>query len=150
MKKIEYPFTPREFKAIYSKVPRLGVELVIRNSRGILLTLRKTKSWQGLWHLPGSTLYYNEAISDCIHRVAIDELGIKVKIKKFLGYNEYLDDERKNQEFGTTVGLLFSCAIDSGKIRGSDQAEKFNFFKKLPANIIPGHRTFLEKVLKIK
>ena len=25
----------------------------------------------------------------------MDELGIRVKIKKFLGYNEYLDDEKE-------------------------------------------------------
>lgn len=150
MKKIKYPFTLKEFKAIYSKVPRLCVELVIKNSGGILLTLRKAKTWQGLWHLPGGTLYYNETISDCIHRVAMDELGIKVKIKNFLGYNEYLDDERKNQEFGTTVGLLFLCTINSGNLRGSDQAEKINFFRKLPFNIIPKHRTFLKKIGKIR
>lgn len=150
MKKIKYPFTLKEFQTIYSKVPRLCVELVIKNSDGILLTLREAKAWQGLWHLPGGTLYYNETITDCIHRVAMDELGIKVKIKNFLGYNEYVDDERKNQMFGTTVGLLFLCAIDSGNLRGSEQAEKINFYKKLPANIISRHRIFLEKTLKIK
>ncbi|MEK7217571.1 MAG: NUDIX domain-containing protein [Patescibacteria group bacterium] len=150
MEKIKYPFTIKEFRAIYSKVPRLCVELIIKDSNGILLTLRRTKSWRGLWHIPGGTLYYNETISDCIHRIAMDELGIRVKIKKFLGYNEYLDDEKKSQEFGTTIGLLFLCAIDSGDLRGSNQAEKINFYKKLPTNIIPQHRTFLKKMFKIK
>lgn len=150
IKKIKYPFSYEDYKAIYSKVPRLCIELVIKSKDGILLSLRRVKTWHGMWHLPGSTLYYNETISKCINRVAKDELGIKVSVKKLLGFIEYLDDEKRNQKFGTSVGLLFLCEIESGKIRGSDQAEKINFFKTFPKNIIPKHRVFLEKTLKIK
>ena len=103
-----------------------------------------------MWHLPGGTLYYGETISRCIDRVAGDELGIKLNQKKFLGYIEYLNDEKKRHGFGTPIGLLFLCTIKSGKIRGSDQAEKINFFRKLPINIIPKHRTFLKKTGIIK
>jgi len=150
VKKIKYPFTPKEYKKIYSKVPRLCVELVIQDKKGILFSLRKAKSWNGMWHLPGGTLYHGETLSKCIDRVARDELGIKLNKKKFLGYIEYLQDEKNRRSFGTSVGLLFLCMIKSGKIRGSDQAEQIDFFKRLPINIIPAHRTFLKKVLKIK
>lgn len=150
IKKIKYPFSYEEYKAIYSKVPRLCIELVIQSKDGILLSLRRAKTWHGMWHLPGGTLYYNETISECINRVARDELSIKVSIKKLLGFNEYLDDEKRDQEFGTSVGLLFLCKMESGKIRGSNQAEKIKFFKTIPKNTIPRHRTFLEKTLKIK
>lgn len=143
IKKIKYPLSRKEFNAIYAKVPRLCVELVIQNDDGILFTLRKDYGWEGLWHLPGGTLYYNETISNSIHRIAKDELGVKVKIKNFLGYKEYLDSEGKSKEFGTSVGLLFLCALGSGKLRGSDQAEKISFYKKLPDNIIPQHRAFI-------
>lgn len=102
-----------------------------------------------MWHLPGSTLYYGESVSQCIRRTAKDELGIKIKVNKFLGYGEY-SSERKEQGFGTSVGLFFLCRPETGKLRGSDQAEKIKFFKKLPLNIIPEHRTFLEnwKIIK--
>ena len=150
IKKIKYPFSLEEYKTIYSKVPRLCIEIVIQNKGEILLSLRKAKTWHGMWHLPGSTMYYNETISECIHRTAKDELGIKLDIKKFLGYNEYLGDEKKNQDFGTSVGLLFLCKMKPGKIRGSDQAEKIDFFSKLPANTIPKHRAFLKKIGIIK
>ena len=107
IKKIKYPFSYSEFKKIYSKVPRIGIELLIKTPNGVLLTLRKTRDWNGMWHLPGSTLYHSESILSCINRVARDELGVKVKMKKFLGYIEYLSEEKREKNFGTTVGLLF-------------------------------------------
>ena len=45
---------PQEkYDEIYSKVPRICVEVVIRNEKGILLTKRAIPSSEGKWHFPG-------------------------------------------------------------------------------------------------
>jgi len=87
------PFSPEEFKAVCSKVPRLGVDLVIIMRNGIVLTLRDLPSWKGQWHLPGGTVFYKETLEEAVARVARDELGISVSIEKMLGYIEYAEEK---------------------------------------------------------
>ena len=72
------PLTFEEFKTIYSKVPRLTVEVIVKTDKGILFTKRLIPPYVGSWHFPGGTVYYKETITDAIERVAQDELGVKV------------------------------------------------------------------------
>lgn len=78
-----------EFKTIYSKVPRLCVDLVIKNKQGVLLTKRNIPPDLGWLHFPGGTVLMREALKDTIQRVAKEELNTKVEIKKLLGFLEY-------------------------------------------------------------
>lgn len=53
-----HPLTQQEFDDIYSKVPRLTVEIIVTNSeRALLLTKRAIEPCKGQWHLPGGELY---------------------------------------------------------------------------------------------
>jgi len=149
MNKIKYPFSYREYKSIYSKVPRLAVELVIRSGDETLFILRRNYGWEGLWHIPGATLYYGETIAHCLVRTAREELGVDVKIRKFLGYNEY-PSERKERGFGTSVGLIFFCTISPKNREILLKREDIRFFKKLPNNIVSEQKLFLRKKLKMR
>src|SRR5258706_5317068 len=103
------PFTLEEFRSIYSQVPRLTVEVIIKNENGLLLTLRKIQPFQNLWHIPGGTVYFKEPISIAVSRVAKEELGVEVQIEKFLGYIEYLHQDDIGNWFDHPVGLVFLC-----------------------------------------
>ncbi len=83
------PLTYEEFKSIYSKVPRLTVEVIIKGDKGILMTKRAIPPYVGMWHFPGGTVYYKETITAAINRVAKDELGVEVKIERFIGFLHY-------------------------------------------------------------
>ena len=49
------PLPQEEFEWIFSRVPRLTVELVITAPRrGVLLSLREIEPCKGLWHLPAA------------------------------------------------------------------------------------------------
>ena len=102
MKKIKEKdlLTIKEFKEIYSKVSRATVSLVIKTNKGIALSLRNLPSWRNKWHLPGGTIFYKETVENAVKRKAKEELGIKVKIVKLLGYIEYPSEEK---ERGRTV-----------------------------------------------
>lgn len=135
-----------EFDYIYSKVPRLCVEVIIQTDQGVILTKREITPYKGMWHFPGGTIFKGEKTEDAVKRVALDELGIKVKIKRFLGIVEYLAmDDGKH-----CVGIAYLIDKFSGKLRGSYQGQEFNFFKKLPPELITEQKRFLTEHLGMK
>lgn len=69
------PLPQAEYEAIYLRVPRLTVELVIISSDRVLLARRQSGPCAGLWHIPGGTVRFGEPLTDAVHRVAPQELG---------------------------------------------------------------------------
>ncbi|MEK6897433.1 MAG: NUDIX domain-containing protein [Nanoarchaeota archaeon] len=136
--------TEKEFKFIYTKVPRICVELIILKRKKILLTKRSINPFKDFWHFPGGGVLYKEKIKETINRVSKEELGIKVVPQKFLGYAEYLNDG-----FRHSVSLSFKCKImGNQQPRALEQADEIKFFKKIPEQIVPAHRKFLKTHLK--
>jgi len=132
----------QEFKEIFSRVPRLCVEVVIKREDGIILTLRSIDPYKGQWHIPGGTVCYGETLESAVKRVAKEEIGVRVEIKEMLGYIEYPDEE-KLRGFGWSVGIAFLVKIKSGDLRGSIQGEKVGVFRKIPPNTIKWQKLFL-------
>lgn len=138
------PFTFKEFKYLYSKVPRLCVDLVIKSNNGILLTFRKKNGYENQWHIPGGTVFYREKLIDAAKRVAKEELGVNVTIQKFIGYIEYFSEEAE-RGFGYTVTLVFLCKLNDLKFVLDNQTSKVGFFKIIPKNTIKEQKKFLNK-----
>lgn len=140
------PLTYDEFKSIYSKVPRLCVDPIVRTKKGIILALRKGKDygWENKWHLPGGTLHYKESVEQGLRRLMNEEAGIEVKIGKILGYMEF-PSEINERGFGWSVSLGILCYIESGKIRPDENAYEIKEFKELPENMVEEHRDFIKK-----
>ena len=138
------PLTFEEFKTIYSKVPRLTVEVIVKTDKGILFTKRLIPPYVGSWHFPGGTVYYKETITDAIERVAQDELGVKVEVEKFIGFVHYPNLIR-DEGWDWPIGAAHLVKITKGVPKGSDQGEEIKFFNKLPKNIVPSQGEFLHK-----
>ena len=139
----DHPFTAEEFKAIYSRVPRLCVDLIVRTPQGVVLTERSLPTWTGMWHLPGGTVLYKETISDAVARVAMQEIGVQVTILKTLGYMEFPSEE-KERGFGQSVSIALLCEIRSGTLFSkTDEASHIKAFTELPENTISEHKVFL-------
>ncbi len=139
MKVKKLPF--EEFKEIYSKVPRLCVDLVIKNKDGVLLTKRDIPPDLGWWHFPGGTVLMHETLKDTVDRVAIEELNTKVKIKKMLGFLEYTD----GSGLGYPISAVFLVQSLSKKLVGGEQAKTIDYFKKLPKKTLPEVKRFLKR-----
>ena len=89
--------TDKDFNFIYSRAPRICVDLIIKNKQGnVLLTFRKIRPYKNKWHLPGGTVLFRESIDGAIQRIALSELNSSVKVHKLLGYMEFL---RETKEF---------------------------------------------------
>lgn len=137
-----------KFKEIYSQVTRLCVEIVIKTQDGIVLTKRGIEPYKGFWHLPGGTVLFGETIKEAIRRVAMEEVGVDVKILKLLDYIEY-PNEPKERGYGHTIGFAFLTEVASGKIPKIRNREKIVAYTKLPKKIIKDQKEFLEKTFKL-
>lgn len=140
------PFSLDEFKYIYSRVPRLCVEVIIKTDEGIVLSKRSIVPWKGKWHIPGGTVLLKETLKDAVKRIAKIELGVDVTVGKFLGFL-YYPSEEKERGYGWSIGVAFLCTIKSGELAGSEQGEEVRVFRELPENLVEEQKEFLANYL---
>ena len=142
MKVEKLPF--KEFKYIYSKVPRLCVDLIIKTKDGVLLTKRDIPPQKGWWHFPGGTVLMGETLKDTVQRVASEELNTKVEIKKHLGFLEYTN--------GSGIGYPISAVFlvkPHNKTVGGEQAKEVNYFKIIPEKTLSEVKRYLKENFKL-
>jgi ADP-ribose pyrophosphatase YjhB (NUDIX family) len=127
----KHPLSQEEFDDIYSKVPRLTVEIIVRNKDGeTYLTKRAIEPCKGLWHLPGGTVRFGEPLIEAVKRIALRELGIRVMQAKNEGYIEYPGHYQHGLD--SPVGIVFVITEFTGDVVASDEAINSGWFKKLP------------------
>ncbi len=125
------PLPQAEYDRIYALVPRLTVEVVVVSVDGVLLTRRRTGPCQDLWHVPGGTVRYGEPLTDAVHRVAGDELGVEVAIDRLLDYVEY--PSHRAQGIDWPVGMAFAVHLtpsSAGRFR--PEPDRTGWFFRLP------------------
>lgn len=137
------PLSEDDFHAIYSRVTRLTVEIVLAGERGVLLTRRAIDPCRGLLHLPGGTVRFGEPVTDAVGRVAADEVGISVGAARMLGYIEYPDHVRNG--LGCPVGLAFLVTDWDGSIRLNAAASEFGWFTERPPDMHEAQWEFIEQ-----
>lgn len=114
-----------------------------------MLTLRNKYGYENQWHIPGGTVLYKESLKTSAKRIAKEELGIKIEIKKLLGYIEYFSEESE-RGFGYSIGFVFSCKLlSTNQITLNKQASEVRFFQTLPKNIVKEQGIFLKKTYPV-
>ena len=132
------PLPKPEFDWIFSRVPRLTVEVVISSpERGVLLSRRDIEPCRGMWHLPGGTVRFGEPVADAVKRVAEQELGLTVSVGPLLGYIEY--PSHYNNGLDSPVGLAFTAEF----ARAEAVPHGCRWFTTLPDNMHDEQRRFL-------
>ncbi|MGZ4228024.1 MAG: NUDIX domain-containing protein [Solirubrobacteraceae bacterium] len=133
-----------EFDAIFSRVPRLCVEVVMCTpERGVLLMLRDIPPNVGAWHIPGGTVLFGERLTDAVRRVARDELGLDVSVGDLLGYIEYPSHYENGLD--SPVGLAFATMPTAALV--GDPPEGCAWFESLPAGLYAEQAEFLARRL---
>ncbi|MBV9192795.1 MAG: NUDIX domain-containing protein [Solirubrobacterales bacterium] len=131
-----------EFEAIFRRVPRLCVEVVIATpDRGVLLARRDIPPNIGAWHIPGGTVLFAEPVVEAVKRVARGELGLEVGVGELLGYIEY--PSHYNNGLDSPVGLAFATEV-AGDPR---LPEGCAWFRRLPDGLYEEQREFLTRRL---
>ncbi|WP_327000816.1 NUDIX domain-containing protein [Dactylosporangium sp. NBC_01737] len=142
----KHPFPAEEFHAIYSRVPRLTVEVVCLTDRGVVLTRRSIEPCVGQWHLPGGTVRFGEHLRDAVARVAHDELGVHVDVGRQIGYIEY-PVMLGNGYQGWPVGIAFEVSVAGGELIGGDQSDHVGCFRSVPPDTLVEQGDFLRGYL---
>lgn len=150
MKSAAAHYLPKaEFDAIYGRVPRLAVDLIVRTPNGAILIKRGIEPCKGQWHTPGGTVMFGESLTDAAHRIAQKELGIKINLGKLIGYFEYPEMAADGYK-GWPVSIVFEATIAGGEPQGSDQGEEINYFTSTPKNTIADQAKFLNEFVFTK
>lgn len=138
----DQPLSPEEFNRIYSKVPRLTVEVIIKNDSGaIYLTKRAIEPCKGQWHLPGGTVRFGEPMIEAVKRIAQRELGVKVTKMTNVGYIEYPSHYKNGLD--SPVGIVFEVKSFSGQITINSESQNGEWFKQLPEHMHADQDIFL-------
>ena len=144
MKVKRYPkLSSASYRRIYSRVPRVCVDVLIRKSGGVLLSRRSIQPYLGSWHLPGGRVRLHETFAHTAKRICREELGLRVRVLTVLGAIEYLRERQVSSSMTHSVSVVLSAESIGGTPRGSWQAREISFFRSLPRKIIPEVRTFL-------
>ena len=131
-----------EFYSIYSKVPRLTIDLLIQNEKGTLLALRSIEPYLGEWHMPGGTVYKEETVEGAAARIAKRELGLTVSVKKSIGHMEFPNEMRAGNDIHT-ISIVVPVEILGGELQHDGGAEELRWFIDMPENTILQHKQFL-------
>jgi 8-oxo-dGTP diphosphatase len=130
------PLPQDEFDRIFSRVPRLTVEVLITSpDDGVLLALRDVDPCRGTWNLPGGTVRFGEPLTDAVQRVALDELRTAVDVGPLVGYIEYPSHYENGLD--SPVGLVFEAEPTAGGPAGG------RWFRVLPDNMHDEQKQFL-------
>ena len=135
------PLPEAEYRAIFQKVPRLTVEVVICSDLGVLLARRIGGPCDGLWSLPGGTVRFAEPLVTAVHRVALDEINADVVIDELQGYIEYPSHTR--QGIDSPVGLAFRTHLPPDETLATVPG-RLDWFRQLPDEMHDEQRAFLQ------
>ena len=112
----------------------------MNNEDGALLfTKRDVEPFAGMWRLPGSFLFKGETISECLKRIAKEEVDVDLNVEnlKLVQLDEDLQEPR-----GHVIHLVYLIKVIKSQVTESDNKK---FFFEPPQPMIPTHRKiFLE------
>jgi 8-oxo-dGTP diphosphatase len=119
------------------KIPILIVDAFIKKNKKYLVIKRAKNVEVGTWETPGGKVDSNERLEDALKREIEEELGIRIKINKFLGWGQGFNCYHKKGYYIHRFVLYFECLITSGKLRvGGTEFKEYKWvtwkeFKKI-------------------
>ena len=140
-------FIPEEdYNFIYNQVPRVCVDLAIRDEHGaLLLTRRNIPPYKGLWHLPGGGIKFKETIAEAASRIAKTEFGVDVRLGRFIGVCEIMNDDLDDENPRHSVSIAYETEIVTGIPQKSDETAEVQYFTELPDAMHPYHGLFIKE-----
>jgi len=137
------------FKQLPKKI--IGAGVIIRNSKNEILIVKPSYHDRG-WLMPGGSVEENESLQDGATREVLEEVGIKVELKKILLFEYKHHDDSDNQIYDSLLFYFLGKSLsdeDIKKIRiDNDEIIDFKFvdFKTMLKMITPSLKRRLEKI----
>ena len=120
---------------------------IVKNGK-VLLAKRSIDPYRGYWDLPGGFLNDGESPEVGLKREMKEELGVEIKIKKFIGV--FIDKFKDQGDWYSALCLHYLCEIIKGEPLPLEEASELKWFKikDLPKNISYKSNRKVLKLLK--
>ncbi|UCD07231.1 MAG: NUDIX domain-containing protein [Candidatus Aenigmatarchaeota archaeon] len=99
------------------KRPNLIVDAFIEKDGKFLAIKRSSAVEVGSWETPGGRVDVGERVEDALVREMEEETGLKVRIKRFLGWGEGFDCPHQDGYLCQRFVLYFLCDVASGELK---------------------------------
>jgi colanic acid biosynthesis protein WcaH len=145
----ERPIPPEEWGVVVANVPIVSVDLVVRHEGGVVLGKRTNPPAKGEWFVPGGTVFKNESLTDAVHRVAREELGIDVEIERSLGAYEHFYDTSEVDGVDSKHYLANAFVVSAGdaELQADDQHDELSVHRPpYSEQIHPYVRRYLDEL----
>jgi ADP-ribose pyrophosphatase YjhB (NUDIX family) len=139
----KFTSSKKQYNSFRKYFPFSCADLILFEDDSILLTKRTQNPFKGMWHLPGTMIRKDEKIEEAIKRAGETELGLKVSIIQYVGFFESIDNFRHDISHG------FIVKTKKIQIKTDFQSNDYKFFKRLPKNLVPHHKTMIKKAREI-
>tara|TARA_B100000686_G_scaffold353740_1_gene460594 strand:+ start:1957 stop:2382 length:426 start_codon:yes stop_codon:yes gene_type:complete len=126
------------YRSFLDSMPLLCVDCIIVNESGQYLLVRRiNEPLKGEWWTPGGRVYKGETLEEAVRRKIHQELGIRLKNLKPLGYYEdQFDRNPLNVNILHTLGVVFQAQPASLEVHLDDQSNEWKFFENLPERLV--------------
>ena len=139
-KKIVDFIKEKDMKIILKNTPICCVDLILYKDGKTLVAQRTIPPDKGAWWTIGGRLKKGETFKEAVERKAKEEIGIKVKIERFVGvYNFYLKEgARKDIKTHHAITVCFVVKMLDKTLKLNNDHSKFKWIKnpnKLKKNV---------------
>ncbi len=133
---------PDEYRIILENVPLVCVNVIIPKDNTVLVVYRLEESAKGEWWIPGGRVYKNEKLGDTAVRIARQEVGLDVTVKKLVGiYDEMFDkgaipDLKDGVHY---ISIIFLCEpVDEAReIKLDETSAAYRWINKIEDGLHP-------------
>lgn len=122
------------YKKMVDMLPVACVDVIVIHKGKYLLVKRKNEPEKGKWWLPGGRILKGEKLIEAVERKIKEELGIKIKDLRPLGYYEGFF---RQNEFGLKNGIhglsiVFRARPAAMNVKLDSQSSGWKFSKSFP------------------
>jgi 8-oxo-dGTP diphosphatase len=108
-------------------MPRVGVGVIVRAGKRVLLGLRKNAHGTGTWSFPGGHLEYGEDVGTCAVREVREETGTAIAVVRRGPYtNDVFTEEQKHY---VTLFVVADLVAGEVEVREPEKCERWEWFE---------------------
>ncbi len=106
--------------------PKVGVGVIVKKGKNVLLGKRKGAHGAGSWSFPGGHLEFGETIEACARREVLEETGIEIENIKMAAFtNDIFLEEQKHY---LTVYVTADYSAGDVKVMEPEKCEEWGWF----------------------
>lgn len=140
-----------EYENIYSKVPRLCVDILTKSNNRVFLGKRKKGTYLGYYGLPGGRVRFGESLESALRRVSEKELGLNIKRYKMFNSMEFLEEINDKNIHSVSISYIveFDKVIESSNDINSSEFDDVKHNHEVDETlIIPQHLKTINEYLE--